>query len=90
VYPEMIYQERPEYPRLAKSAGLTGTVWVKVLVDKDGTVRQAMVGKSSGTQALDEAAVAVAPKNKFKPGIQNGRPVACWATYRVDFNLESQ
>ena len=60
------------------------------VMDKDGTVRQAMVGKSSGTQALDEAAVAVAPKNKFKPGIQNGRPVACWATYRVDFNLESQ
>lgn len=90
VYPEMIYQERPEYPRLAKSAGLTGTVWVKVLVDKDGSVRQAMVGKSSGTQTLDEAAVAVAHKNKFKPGIQNGRPVACWATYRVDFNLEGQ
>ena len=90
VYPEMIHQETPEYPRLAKSAGLTGTVWVKVLVDKDGTVRQAMVGKTSGTQALDDAAVAVANKNKFKPGIQNGRPVACWATYRVDFNLESQ
>jgi len=90
VYPEMIYQERPEYPRLARSAGLTGTVWVKVLVDKDGTVRQAMVGKTSGTQTLDDAAVAVAHKNKFKPGIQNGRPVACWATYRVDFSIESQ
>ncbi|PWB75868.1 hypothetical protein C3F09_01785 [candidate division GN15 bacterium] len=89
VLPEMIHYEKPEYPRLAKQAGLTGTVWVKVLVDKDGSVRQAMVGKSSGTQALDDAAVAAASKNKFKPGIQNGRPVACWATYRVDFSIDT-
>lgn len=87
IQPEMIFQQTPEYPRLAKTAGLTGTVWVKALVDKEGNVRQAQVGKSSGTQSLDEAAVAAAFKNKFKPAIQNGRPVAIWVTYRVDFKL---
>ncbi len=90
VQPENIHYEQPEYPRLAKAAGLTGTVWVKVLVDKDGTVRDAKVAKTSGTQTLDDAAVAAAFKNKFKPGIQNGRPIACWASYRVDFQLEVQ
>ena len=87
IQPEMIYQHKPEYPRLAKTAGLTGTVWVKALVDKEGNVRQAQVGKSSGTQSLDEVAVTAAYKNKFKPAIQNGRPVAIWVTYRVDFKL---
>ncbi|MFZ1684861.1 MAG: TonB family protein [Candidatus Zixiibacteriota bacterium] len=87
VQPEMIYQEKPEYPRIAKQAGLTGTVWVKALVDKDGNVRQAMVGKTCGTQALDDAAVAAAYKNKFKPAIQNGRPVAIWVTYKMEFKL---
>jgi protein TonB len=87
IYPEMIYQETPEYPRLAKQAGLEGTVWVKALVDKEGNVRDAQVAKSCGTQSLDEAAVKAAFKNKFKPGIQNGRPVACWVTYKVDFRL---
>jgi TonB family protein len=87
VQPEMIYQEKPEYPRIAKQAGLTGLVWVKALVDKEGNVRQAMVGKTSGTQALDEAAVAAAYKNKFKPAIQNGRPVAIWVTYKMEFKL---
>ncbi len=87
IYPEMIYQETPEYPRLAKQAGLEGTVWVKALVDKEGNVRDAQVAKSCGTQSLDEAAVKAAFKNKFKPGIQNGRPVACWVTYKVDFKL---
>jgi TonB family protein len=87
VQPEMIHYETPEYPRIAKQAGLTGLVWVKALVDKEGNIRQAMVGKSSGTQALDEAAVAAAPRNKFKPAIQNGHPIAVWVTYKVEFKL---
>jgi len=86
--PQMIYQEKPEYPRLARQAGITGIVWVKALVDKEGNVRRAMVGKSSGTASLDEAAVETAYKNKFRPGIQNGRPVNCWVTYRVSFELD--
>lgn len=82
---EMIYYETPVYPRLAEQAGLTGLVWVKALVGSDGSVKDAVVYKSSGTPALDEAAIAAAPKNKFKPAIQNGRPVAVWVAYKVDF-----
>lgn len=84
---EMIYYEAPTYPRMAELASLTGLVWVKALVGKDGSVKDAAVYKSSGTPALDEAAIAAAPKCKFKPAIQNGRPVAMWVTYKVDFIL---
>ncbi len=87
IYPEMIYQQKPEYPRFARTAGVEGVVWVQALVDKDGSVVKAQVGKSSGTPALDDAAVEAAYGNKFKPGIQNGRPVACWVTYKVEFSL---
>ena len=87
ILPEMIHQETPKYPRLAKQAGITGVVWVKALVDKEGNVRKAIVGKSSGTASLDDAAVKTAYKNKFKPGIQNGRPVNVWVTYKVVFEL---
>jgi protein TonB len=86
---EMIHQVQPEYPRLARDVGLEGTVWVKVLVGKDGNVKDAVVYKSSGTTTLDQAAVKVAPENKFKPAIQNGRPVAMWVTYKVDFIIEN-
>lgn len=88
IYPEMIHYETPEYPRLARQAGITGVVWVRALVDKEGNVRRAMVHKSSGTKSLDEAAVAAASNNKFKPGIQNGRPVNCWVSYKVNFELD--
>ncbi len=86
--PQMIYQNKPEYPRLARQAGITGVVWVKALVDKEGNVRRSMVAKSSGTAALDEAAVEAAYKNKFRPGIQNGRPVNCWVSYKVSFDID--
>lgn len=89
IMPEMIYQKSPDYPRLAKQAGITGVVWVKALVGRDGSVRKAMVGKSSGTASLDEAAVNAAKFNKFKPGIQNGRPVNVWVTYKVNFSLNN-
>ncbi len=87
--PQLIHTVKPVYPRLARQAGITGVVWVKALVDKEGNVRRAQIGKSSGTASLDEAAVETAYKNKFRPGIQNGRPVNCWVTYRVNFELDN-
>ncbi|UCD93752.1 MAG: energy transducer TonB [Candidatus Zixiibacteriota bacterium] len=85
---EMIYEEVPDYPRLARQAGMEAVVWVKALVDKGGNVKKAMVLKSSGSRAgFDEAAVAAAYKCKFKPAIQNGRPVAVWVSYSVEFTL---
>jgi protein TonB len=85
---EMIYEEVPDYPRPAKLAGMEGIVWIQALVDKDGNVREARVLKSSGSNAgFDEAAVAAAYKCKFKPAIQNGRPVPIWVSYSVEFTL---
>jgi TonB family protein len=88
IIPEMIYDYKPDYPRLAKDAGITGTVWVEVLLDKEGNVLEAIIAKSSGTKSLDDAALQAAYKNKFKPGIQNGRPVPCRVTYPVEFKLD--
>ncbi|MEA1979555.1 MAG: TonB family protein [candidate division Zixibacteria bacterium] len=87
IYPEMISQHKPEYPRLAKQAGITGLVWVSSLVNEEGEVLKAIVGKTSGVTSLDEAAVKAAYKCRFKPGIQNGRPVKVWVTYKVEFEL---
>lgn len=85
VQPEMIHEVQPIYPPLARQTRTEGKVWVMALVDKDGNVRDAKVAKTSGNGSLDEAAVEAAKKCRYKPGIQNGRPVAVWVTYPVDF-----
>lgn len=88
VYPEMLKMVPPEYPRLAKKAGIQGTVWVKALIDKEGNSREVLVAKSSGNESLDNAALMCAKTARFKPGIANGKPVATWVTYNIDFKLE--
>ena len=39
-YPEMVVPVKPEYPEIAKRAGITGKVYVKVLVDKEGKPKE--------------------------------------------------
>lgn len=85
---EMIEEAVPEYPRQAKLAGMEAVVWVQALVDKNGDVREARILKSSGSKAgFDEAAIVAAKKCKFKPAIQNGRPVPVWVSFSIEFEL---
>ncbi len=85
---EMVHHEKPTYPRLAQQAGLEGDVWIKALVDTDGTTLKALVLVSSGTSQLDEAAVEAAYKNRYKPAIKGGEPVMMWVSYKVVFELD--
>jgi protein TonB len=87
--PVQVYEEHPGYPEMAERAGIEGVVWVRALVDKDGRVRDAIVQKASGTNAgFEEAALEAAFKNRYKPAIQNGRPIPVWVSYRVVFELK--
>ncbi|HOD67618.1 MAG TPA: TonB family protein [candidate division Zixibacteria bacterium] len=87
VQPEVISEVKPDYPPLARQAGITGDVYVKALVDEQGNVMKAILAKSSGTQSLDDAALEAAHKRKYRPGIQNNRPIKVWVTYKVEFRL---
>jgi len=86
--PVEIFHETPDYPEMANLTEKSGTVWVQALVDKEGNVRDARVLRPSGANVgFEEAAVEAAYKNKYKPAIQNGRPVAVWVSYKVDFKF---
>ena len=87
---ELIYKEPPVYPRLAQRAGIQGKVYGKALIDKDGLVREAVVIKSSESALLDKSARAAALKNKYKPGMFKGKPVACWVPFKVEFVMEGK
>ena len=86
--PEMYYYKQPEYPRLCKLAGVEGVVTIKVLIGEDGLVIKAKIARSSGNEALDNAALSVAKENKFSPALQNSIPIALWVSYKVTFTIE--
>ena len=88
--PEMIKLVNPGYPLMAKQGGIEGTVWVMALVNKDGVVLNARVAKTSSYPSLDSAAARSAWLCRYKPMVQQGRPVACWVVYPVKFNLNTR
>lgn len=75
----------PVYPEVARSAGIEGTVLVRVLVGKDGTVKDVIVVEP--IPLLEEAAKRCARTAVFRPAISQGRPVEVWVMMPVKFKL---
>jgi protein TonB len=87
--PTAIHIPQPGYPEMARKAGIEGVVWVRVLVDKNGDVRDAIIEKESGANAgFEEAAKKAAMGGKWTPAMQNNQPVPCWVSYKVEFTLD--
>jgi len=88
-FPVQAYTEPPVYPALAGRAGIEGEVWVRAMIDTEGRVRDAIIQQSSGTKAgFEDAALAAAHKCRYRPAMQNKRPVALWVSYKVVFELK--
>ena len=73
--PRLVRPVQPDYPDMARAAGIEGRVVVSMVVDTLGNVTGAEVYASSGNTLLDRAAVAAAYKCGFVPGFQRDRPV---------------
>jgi protein TonB len=84
--PVAVRQVRPEYPDIARRAGIEGTVWVKILVDKEGRVKKAIVLKSD-SEIFDEPAIKAALQWVFAPAMMNKGPVAVWVALPFRFQL---
>ncbi|MGV7208414.1 energy transducer TonB [Oxalobacteraceae bacterium A2-2] len=69
---------RPEWPAASLAAGDSGVVTLKLLIDVDGAVVDSRVLRSSGHEALDEAARIAMLKCHFNPGLKDGKPVKAW------------
>jgi protein TonB len=87
--PVQVILVKPVYPDLARRAGIEGKVWLRVLIDKDGKVREVRVEKSTNPNAgFEESAVAAAWLTVWKPAIANGLPISVPITYAVEFKLK--
>jgi len=89
VQPTMVRQVQPEYPEIAKRAGITGKVFVKVLVDKTGKPKKAVVIKSD-SELFNQVAIDAAMRSAFSPALQNQHPIAVWIVLPYRFTLEGQ
>jgi protein TonB len=81
------YMSVKDYPEAARRAGIEGPVTVRLLVDAEGNVVKAELKQGLG-YGLDEYALKVAKKLKFKPAIAtDGKPVGSWVPWTFRFKL---
>lgn len=85
--PALTYYEPPQYPPLARDAGIEGTVAIKVLVSEEGKVLDAVVLSSDVTPAMERAAIAAALKCRFRPAKQRTIPVKAHVMIPFQFQL---
>ncbi len=84
--PVPVKQVQPTYPEIARRASVEGVVWVKILVDKEGKAKKAVVYKSDA-EIFNEPALEAAKQWVFTPAMMNNGPVAVWAVIPFRFKL---
>ena len=84
--PKPIQQVKPVYPEIAQRAGLTGSVYLRVLVNKEGKPLKTQVIKADN-EIFVQPAQEAAMKTLFSPAIQNGKAITCWVNIPYKFSL---
>ena len=84
--PQLTKRIDPDYPQMARQLGIEGTVFLEIIVEKDGTVSSVRVLKSVHP-LLDESAMAAAYKLVFTPAMTRDLPIRCYVTYPITFRL---
>ncbi len=83
--PEVMRALEREYPPLLRDAGIGGTTLVWFFIDETGVVQGQEVQTSSGHEALDQAALRVAPVFRFTPALNQDKPVPVWVQLPITF-----
>ncbi len=79
--------EHIDYPDLAIENEIEGTVTVRFVVEKDGSIGEVQI-ISGADPLLDKEAIRVIKSlPNFKPGMQAGRPVRVWMSVPIVFQL---
>lgn len=79
----------PPYPLVARRRGIEGTVLLRAEISTEGEALRVEVKKSSGTEALDQAALEAVRKWRFVPAKRGNRAVVEWVEVPVSFKLDN-
>lgn len=84
----MQYLARVTYPPFARENDSEGTVYVQFIIEKDGTISDVKVARTSGHKVQDDAALEhVKAMPQWKPGYKYDQPVRVQYVVPVKFKL---
>ncbi|MFY0687067.1 MAG: energy transducer TonB [Cyclobacteriaceae bacterium] len=79
--------ENVEYPAAARRLNVTGRVFLRFVVEKDGVITDIKVLKGIGAGCDEEAVRVLSQAPAWEPGKQRGRAVRVYMTIPVNFIL---
>ncbi len=81
-------QENIKYPEEARRNGISGTVYVSFVVEKDGEITHVELLRGVNELLDNEAIRFVKMMPAYEPGIQRGKPVRVQFNLPIQFNLD--
>ena len=75
------------YPKKAKDKKIQGKVYVSMIVEKDGSVKNVKIERGVSPELNAEAVRVVSSFPKFTPGQQNGKTVRVYSMVPIEFSL---
>ncbi|MBB1075619.1 energy transducer TonB [Rhodoferax sp. 4810] len=85
---DYLQNPKPVYPKISARRGEQGVVIHSVLIGTDGLPVSARLVKSSGFDALDQAALTAVMRWRYSPGKRNGVPTAMSFNVPINWVLE--
>jgi TonB family protein len=85
---KLIRQVKPMYPQSAKAQGIEGTVLMKAIIAKDGSLLSLTVMNKLADPDLAAAALDAVKQWRYEPTLLNGEPVEVVTTITVNFTLQ--
>lgn len=82
--PKIISSTLPDYPSIARNAGVEGAVVIEVVIDKAGKVTDAHA--ISGPQMLRKPALDAVRGWKYKPSLLDGEPISVEMLVTIQFH----
>jgi protein TonB len=80
--------ENIEYPTMARRLAVSGIVFVRFVVEKDGSITDVTVVRGIGAGCDEEAVRVIQNAPAWTPGKQRGRPVRVMMTVPIRFVLQ--
>jgi protein TonB len=81
----LIREVRPQYPALARSARIQGSVVLRAIIGKDGAIQNLHL--LSGHPLLTQAAMDAVRQWRYRPYLLNNEPVEVDTTIQINFSL---
>jgi TonB family protein len=76
-----------QYPPLLRDAGIGGEAMIWFFINEEGAVQDTRINRSSGYDALDQAALAVAGVMEFTPAYNRDVRVPVWVAIPIRFEV---